>query len=136
MRLRWASAAKLPKVIVAAAMIATRPTQPGPIVATWPLAPMPADHGPTAWSRTFMSATTLAIFEPVAIQAVTGAGAPSYASGAHWWKGKAATLKPNPTRIRSIAVAPATFPERPMLPAPPPYRATSIAENRVLPAMP
>ena len=32
------------------------------------------------------------------MNAVAGVGAPSYTSGAHMWKGTAATLKPNPTR--------------------------------------
>ena len=31
------------------------------------------------------------------MKAVTGVGAPSYASGAHMWNGTAATLKPNAT---------------------------------------
>jgi hypothetical protein len=35
------------------------------------------DQGSRACRNTFMSATKLASFEPVAIQAVTGAGAPS-----------------------------------------------------------
>ncbi len=61
-----------------------------------------------------MSATKLASFEPVAIHAVTGAGAPSYASGAHWWNGTAATLKPKPTSISRTAAAPATLPDRPV----------------------
>ncbi len=35
------------------------------------------DQGASAWRNTFISATKLASFEPVAIHAVTGAGAPS-----------------------------------------------------------
>ena len=35
------------------------------------------DQGPSAWRTPSSSATKLASFEPVAIQAVTGAGAPS-----------------------------------------------------------
>ena len=72
------------------------------------------DQGSSACRNTFISATKLASFEPVAIQAVTGAGAPSYASGAHWWNGTAATLNPKPTSISRTAVAPATLPASPL----------------------
>src|SRR2546423_13538086 len=94
------------------------------------------DQGSSAWRNTFMSATKLATFEPVAIQAVTGAGAPSYASGAHWWNGTAAILNPNPTRIRSTAVAPARFPERPDGPCSSGGRTWRMAPDRVLPLRP
>ena len=37
-----------------------------------------------------------AVFTPVAMNPVTGVGAPSYTSGAHMWKGTTATLNMNP----------------------------------------
>ena len=36
-----------------------------------------------------------AVLTPAAMNAVTGVGAPSYASGAHMWNGTAAILKPS-----------------------------------------
>ena len=36
------------------------------------------------------------------ISATTGAGAPSYTSGVHTWKGTEATLKPSPTNISAM----------------------------------
>ena len=53
-------------------MIATIPIQPGEETSPAPLA-----HGPSAWTITFIRATMLASFDPVASHAVTGAGAPS-----------------------------------------------------------
>ena len=53
-------------------MIAMMPIQPGPMMLVDGL-----DQGSSACRNTFISATKLASFEPVAIQAVTGAGAPS-----------------------------------------------------------
>ncbi len=55
-----------------AEMIAMMPIQPGPMMLVVGL-----DHGSRACRNTFISATKLASFEPVAIHAVTGAGAPS-----------------------------------------------------------
>ena len=49
------------------------------------------------WTSTRNSAAKAAAFTPVAMNAVTGVGAPSYTSGAHMWKGTAATLNPKPT---------------------------------------
>src|SRR5581483_1568481 len=92
-------------------MIAMMPSQPGFHQA---LEVDGLAQGSSPWRNTFISATKLASFEPVAIQAVTGAGAPSYASGAHWWKGTAATLNPKPTIISSTAMAPAMLPESPV----------------------
>ena len=40
--------------------------------------------------------------EPTAMYAATGIGAPSYVSGAHMWKGTAATLKPSPATSISM----------------------------------
>ena len=53
-------------------MTATIPIQPGPRMLVDGF-----DQGKSACRNTFISATKLASFEPVAIQAVTGAGAPS-----------------------------------------------------------
>ena len=53
---------------------------------------------PNAMPNTRIIAANAAAFTPAAMNAVTGVGAPSYASGAHMWNGTAATLKPNATR--------------------------------------
>src|SRR5579863_2620875 len=45
------------------------------------------------------SSANVAAFGPAENSAVTGVGEPSYTSGVHTWKGAAATLNPNPTRI-------------------------------------
>ena len=46
-------------------------------------------------------AAKAAAFTPTLISAVTGVGAPSYTSGAHMWKGTAATLKASPAATRA-----------------------------------
>ncbi len=52
---------------------------------------------PNASVSTRNSAANAAALTPVAMNAVTGVGAPSYTSGAQAWNGTAATLKANPT---------------------------------------
>src|SRR5512140_4010686 len=52
-----------------------------------------------AVAKTRSSAAKPAIFAPEDMKAVTAEGAPWYTSGVHMWKGTAAILKPNPTRI-------------------------------------
>src|SRR5438270_725793 len=44
-----------------------------------------------------------ATFDPEAMNAALGIGAPWYTSGAHRWKGAAAILKPNPTMVMTNA---------------------------------
>src|SRR3972149_8595224 len=44
-----------------------------------------------------------AAFEAVEMKAVIGVGAPSYTSGVQKWNGTAATLNPNPVRIKITA---------------------------------
>src|SRR5216684_5681699 len=51
---------------------------------------------------------------PVDIKATTGAGAPSYTSGVHMWKGADATLKPRPTIISATAMKARTPGTRPV----------------------
>jgi len=86
MRLRfcWASATTLPTVMVTAAMAHTTI---GQSTATPRI----------AVSSTRSSAAKAAALEPVAMNAVTEVGAPSYTSGAHMWKGTEEILKPKPT---------------------------------------
>ena len=50
-----------------------------------------------------MIATKPAAFDATEKNAVTGVGAPSYVSGAHWWNGTAEILKPKPQRMNTIA---------------------------------
>ena len=54
-----------------------------------------------AVEKTRKRAAKPAIFAPAAMKAVTAVGAPWYTSGVHMWNGTAATLKPNPTRMRA-----------------------------------
>ena len=49
-----------------------------------------------------MRATKPAVFEATDRNAVTGVGAPSYVSGAHWWNGTAETLNAKPTMMRKM----------------------------------
>ena len=59
--------------------------------------------GLNAVSNTRISAANAATFVAADMNAVTGVGAPWYASGAHMWNGTAATLNANPTASRPIA---------------------------------
>src|ERR1700687_698912 len=45
-----------------------------------------------------------AAFTATDMNPVTLVGAPSYASGSHWWKGMAAILKNRPTEVVSSAI--------------------------------
>src|SRR3989304_1054484 len=53
-----------------------------------------------ATRKTLRSAAKLAAFGPTDMKAVMDVGAPSYASGAHIWKGTAAILNANPDMRR------------------------------------
>src|SRR3990172_8167471 len=53
--------------------------------------------------KTRRKAAKPAAFGPTDMNAVTDVGAPSYTSGAHMWKGTAATLNPNPATSSIIA---------------------------------
>src|SRR5450755_720148 len=48
------------------------------------------------------STANTAALGAVDMNPTTGAGAPSYTSGVHMWKGAAATLKARPTNIKAI----------------------------------
>src|SRR5207248_11706624 len=48
-------------------------------------------------------AANAAAFGPTDMKAVAGVGAPSYASGVHWWNGTTAALNPSPTVTRASA---------------------------------
>ena len=50
-------------------------------------------------------ATNPAALDATLKNAVTGVGAPSYTSGAHWWNGTALTLNAKPTITNTIASA-------------------------------
>src|SRR5919109_2039423 len=80
----WASATTFPPVIVTAARIARTALQSTP-------------SGPSAPTSTRRMAAKAAALGPTDMNAVAGVGAPSYASGVHWWNGTTAALKPRPT---------------------------------------
>src|SRR2546430_6913624 len=82
--LPWTSATTLPAVIVTAASSAITTLQS-------------TSSGPSAPTRTGRIAANAAAFGPTDMNAVAGVGAPSYASGVHWWNGTTAALKPSPT---------------------------------------
>src|SRR5882724_1181355 len=99
--LRCVIATQLPNTMLKVAMTASSIVHPEE---KWPQNAEPSKPAnPT--SSTFSKIKKLATFEPVAINAVTGVGAPSYASGAHKWNGTTATLNPNPTRVNNMPVA-------------------------------
>src|SRR6185503_4097259 len=91
--LSWRTAVMLPTVIVMAAITTTGLAQPS--------VPYGNTSPPSATPNTRIIAATAAALTAAAMNAVTGVGAPSYASGAHMWNGTAATLKPNATTIRN-----------------------------------
>ena len=62
-----------------------------------PSVPNGSTSPPSARPNTRIIAAIAADLTAAAMNAVTGVGAPSYASGAHMWNGTAATLKPNAT---------------------------------------
>src|SRR6266704_5174107 len=80
-------------------------------------------------SSTRNSAVKAAALTPVAMNAVTGVGAPSYTSGAHMWNGTAATLNANPT---SSSARPAGS----MTPVPPSPTWTPMSVRFVVPVAP
>src|SRR5215467_13751752 len=84
----WMSAPKLPSVMESAAEIQMSQNH-----SVWVVA-----------NSTRSSTANAAAFGPVDINATTGAGAPSYTSGVHTWKGAEATLKPSPTIISAVAM--------------------------------
>src|SRR5919197_3751130 len=79
-----ASATTFPAVIVTAARTAKTIVQSTP-------------SGPRAPTSTRRIAANAAAFGPTDMNAVAGVGAPSYASGVHWWNGTTAALNPRPT---------------------------------------
>src|SRR5690348_3949568 len=85
--LSWRTAVMLPTVIVIAAITTIGLAQPS--------VPNGTTSPPSAVPNTRIIAATAAALTAAAMNAVTGVGAPSYASGAHMWNGTAATLKPN-----------------------------------------
>ena len=88
----WRIAARFPSVIVSAASTDSTDAQPVKSNTSSGLAnavPIRRTMAPNA-----------AAFTPAAMNPVTGVGAPSYASGAHMWKGTAATLNASATRMK------------------------------------
>src|ERR671935_2782734 len=78
------SATTLPPVIVTAASTAKTLDQS-------------TASGPMPETSTRRIAAKAAAFGATDMKAVAGVGAPSYASGVHWWNGTTAALKPRPT---------------------------------------
>ena len=88
----WRAAARLPSVMVSAAPMLSRFAQPVTSNTSTGLA--------NALPRMRTMAPNAAAFTPAAMKPVTGVGAPSYASGAHMWKGTAATLNASAIRMK------------------------------------
>ncbi len=86
---RWASATRFPTTMVTTASHQITCSQ-----MRW----MP----PNASSSTRTRAANAAALTAVAMNPVTGVGAPSYTSGVHMWNGTAATLKPKPISSRAM----------------------------------
>ena len=91
--LSWRIAEMLPIVIVTAAITTSGLAQPRE--------PNGMTSPPSAIPNTRIIAAIAAALTAAAMNAVTGVGAPSYASGAHMWNGTAAILKPNATTSRN-----------------------------------
>src|SRR2546428_1331316 len=87
-RLVWVvgGAGMSPPVIVAAASTAS-------------IALQSTLSGPSAPTMTRRMAANAAALGPTDMNAVAGVGAPSYASGVHWWNGTIAALNPRPTAM-------------------------------------
>ena len=112
-----ASATTLPPVIVTAARIAKTALQSSP-------------SGPSATIITRRIAANAAAFGATLMNAVAGVGAPSYASGVHWWNGTTAALNARPTVTRASATSVAPFVR------PPAAMASAIPLNVVVPLRP
>src|SRR6266850_8105750 len=87
----WTSAMTLPAVIVIAARIAR-------------IVDQSTTRGPIPPTRTRRIAANAAAFGATDMNAVAGVGAPSYASGVHWWNGTTAALNPRPVVMRPRAM--------------------------------
>src|SRR5881296_2885869 len=61
-------------------------------------------NGPMPETSTRRIAANAAAFGATDMNAVAGVGAPSYASGVHWWKGTTAALYPRPVVMRPRAM--------------------------------
>src|SRR5206468_9312901 len=96
-----ASATRLPTKIDNAASAASTGDQPATIACQSAL----PFTGAKPMNTIFPSTTNDATFEPEAMNAALGTGAPWYASGAHRWKGAAAILNANPTSVITIPTA-------------------------------
>src|SRR6476660_4992677 len=86
-----ASATMLPPVIVMAANTAKTVDQS-------------SASGPRAETITRRIAANAAAFGATDMKAVAGVGAPSYASGVHWWNGTTAALNARPTVMSARAM--------------------------------
>src|ERR1700738_4594149 len=95
----WTSATILPPVIVTAASTANTALQSSP-------------NGPSEPIMIRRMAANAAAFGATLMNAVAGVGAPSYASGVHWWNGTTAALnaRPTVTSARATSVAPSLSP--------------------------
>src|SRR5919108_5967400 len=99
-----ASATMLPAVMVIAARSANTLDQS-------------TASGPMPETSTRRIAANAAAFGATDMNAVAGVGAPSYASGVHWWNGTTAALKPRPTVMSARAITVGPFVRPPVLSA-------------------
>src|SRR3989441_11434204 len=70
------------------------------------------ESGASPTTTTRRIAAKAAALGPTDMNAVAGVGAPSYASGVHWWNGTIAALNPRPTVMsaRATIVGPFAMP--------------------------
>src|SRR3954463_9359433 len=94
-RFVWASALKLPTVIVTAAMTPARMGHGIDGAAT-----MAAWAPRASWKKRTRTAKPAAL-GPIEKNAATMVGEPSYTSGAHMWKGTALILYAKPARMQA-----------------------------------
>src|SRR6266508_5841045 len=97
LKLVWTSATTFPTVMVTTARIAKTSAQS-------------SCTGPRAVAMTRRIAANAAAFGATDMKAVDGVGAPSYASGVHWWNGTTAALKPSPAVTSASATTTSGLP--------------------------
>src|SRR5689334_21584560 len=118
-------AVRFPNTMESDASVASNGTQPDTNLRHTPLPSTPANPN----IMTLEKMKKLATFDPDAMNAALGVGAPWYASGSQTWNGTAATLKPKPiTTITSATTSSGSSPF--------PLRAAAIWPRLVAPDKP
>src|SRR6185437_1903234 len=102
-------AARFPSTMESAAIMASTGAQPVVKCIQAALPSVPAKPTTNSWKKI----KKLATLELEAMKAALGAGAPWYTSGAQKWNGKAATLKPRPITVVTMATTRSGFSPEP-----------------------